>query len=336
MVLQRAGRPFGRPLETRQHTMEGGAMLTLNKILVPYDFSSCAAQALKRAYRLAERSGAELHLLFVVQLHGEAYGLTSFPPGYTEEVLERLKELVRQHAGGEPPVPTVYRVVRDVAAGPPILNYAESHDIDLIVMGTHGRRGLRRFLMGSVAEEVVRLSNCPVLTLRERESETASDLSILVPIDFSDHSLDALRYAAYLAEMEGARLDLVHVIEEAMHPAFYNTGVLSVYDVQPDLDAVAHQYRRRLYRVADGPACEFRYEAIPGHPARENVRYDEAHGSDVIVLATHGLTGMDHFFIGSVAEHVVRTAPCPVFTVKAFGKSLLPQPGEQEAYNVGL
>lgn len=311
-------------------------MLTLKKILVPYDFSSCAAQALRRAYRLAERAGAELHLLFVVQLHGEAYGLTSFPPGYTEEMLERMKELVRQHAGGEPPVPTEYRVVRDVAAGPPILKYAESHEIDLIIMGTHGRRGLRRFLMGSVAEEVMRLSNCPVLTMREREAEPEAARSILVPIDFSDHSLEALRYASYLAEMEGARLDLVHVIEEAMHPAFYNTGVLSVYDVQPDLDAVAQLHLRRLYREADGPACEVRFEAIPGHPAREIVRYAEEHDSDLIVMATHGLAGLEYFFIGSVAEHVVRTAPCPVFTVKAFGKSLLPQAVEQEAYNVSL
>src|SRR5690606_34769986 len=124
-----------------------------------------------------------------------------------------------QEQGGELARDVVVKraVVRDVAAAPAILQYARDQEMDLVVMGTHGRRGLRRLFLGSVAEEVVRLSVCPVLTVHAgpiRSEALFGD--ILVPIDFSPHSKAALRAAASLAPELGASLDLLHVVEEPL------------------------------------------------------------------------------------------------------------------------
>lgn len=277
-------------------------MLTFRKILVARDYSASSETAFRYALQLAERSRADVHTLFAEVIHGP-----SAPQHDEHETGGDLgRRLVVKHA-----------LVRDTAAAPAILQYARDNGIDLIVMGTHGRRGLRRLFIGSVAEEVVRLSTCPVLTVHTSTTmETPVIRDILVPIDYSPHSRAALRQASDLAVEFGASLDLLHVIEEPLHPAFYNTGVFSIYDIQPDIEVRAEEHLRELYRDASETSVEVRYHVMPGHAAREIVRFAEERRSGLIVTSTHGLTGIEHLLIGSVAEKVTRMAPCPVLTVK--------------------
>ncbi len=299
-------------------------MLHLKNILVPRDFTPGAEAALGVALDLAGRTGATLHLLFAEVLYEGAdvmLGAAADAAALEARLVEGVEAERVEHA-----------VVRDVAAAPAILHYAREHDVDLVVMGTHGRRGVRRLLLGSVAEEVVRMAPCPVLAVHHREAPPAASADIravLVPIDFSRHARVALAHAREVATLFGAHLDLLHVVEDGLHPAFYNTGVMSIYDLQPDIDERALAELEQFFQETEGPAVEARFHVRSGHAAREIVRFAEEQPSDLVVMATHGLRGLEHFLLGSVAEKVVRGVPVPVFTVKSFGKRLVDTPAAE-------
>jgi nucleotide-binding universal stress UspA family protein len=206
-------------------------MFELTSILVATDFSPGSHLALQHAIDLAKSTRAELHIVFAEVLHGDPYD---------EGVRTRLHHLVEEQLKlrqGEN-LQIHYAIERDFAAAPAILRYAEDKHVDLVVMGTHGRRGLRRLMLGSVAQEVVRLAPCPVLTVRgydEKESTIQPIQSILVPIDFSDYSKAALLVARELAVLFGATLRVFHIVEDTFHPAFYGPFFQSVYDVEPKI-----------------------------------------------------------------------------------------------------
>ncbi len=306
-------------------------MFALNKILVPRDFSDCGEAAVQYALDLARRTGAEIHLLFVEVLYADAYAPASIQEAPEEALMERLLEGVQEGLPGEEGdrVPVIRAIKRDIAAAPAIVAYAQENDIDVIVMGTHGRRGLRRLLMGSAAEEVVRTGPCPVVIAHCVEAKTTGphgQNKILVPVDFSRHSRVALRHAKELAELFNARLDLLHIVEEQLHPAFYNTGVFSVYDMIPNIEARAEEELEKFFNETEGPDVAAEFHVHHGNAAHEIVDFSKEREHVLIVMATHGLKGMEHFLLGSVAEKVVRLAACPVFTVKAFGKMLVPLP----------
>ena len=310
-------------------------MLDLKNILFARDFSLASEAALPFALELAERTGAKLHVLYAEVLHGDPFNPAAHPAPASDKLRERMKHSTE----ASPPfsfdpgsVRIEHAVVRGVAAAPALLEYAEAHAIDLIVMGTHGRRGPRRALLGSVAEEVVRLASCPVLTVRQKASGSKTDgpassgvTSILVPIDFSEHAREALRHAKALGALLKARLDLLHVVEEAPEPLFYVPLAEIGRDDEPDPDfdrkVLAHL--RRWYEETKGPATGAHFAVRYGNAPHEILRYAEEEGSDLVVIATHGRTGLERFFMGSVTEKVVRRAPCPVFTLKSFGKSVV-------------
>jgi nucleotide-binding universal stress UspA family protein len=208
-----------------------------------------------------------------------------------------------------------------------ILDFAEERDIDLIVMGTHGRRGLGYLFLGSVAEKIVRRAKCPVLTVRESRHPRPVDrrTRILAPVDFSESSLQALSHAKEITAFYGSRLSLFHVIEETVHPYFYGTGKTSILEFRPDIKSRCEKAMKRMFAEAPGPDVEVTHHTETGHAVREILRFVEREKVDLLVISTHGLTGLRHFLIGSIAEKVVRRAPCPVLTVKAFGKSLVRQ-----------
>jgi len=265
--------------------------------------------------------------------------------------LERIKDQLSRHGNGDAvtgadaEVEIVEAVLRDVAAGPAILNYAEENNIDLIALGTHGRRGIRRFLLGSVAEEVVRRANRPVLTVRgsdQHEDVAVPPLStlsrILVPIDFSDPSREALLHAQAIADMFGANVDVLHVVQQTMHPAFYVGGVTDIRDIDPNIEEKVKarvmefiDETLRIPEVADGPASsasprtssQVEPHMVIGSVDMEVPGFIEEHDTNLVVMSTKGQTGLDRVLLGSVAEKIVRQARCPVLTVKAGKRSLL-------------
>lgn len=302
------------------------AMLSLQNIIFPTDFSPCAEGAFPYAVALAERTGATVHVLHVVvrQAYDADNPLAYLPlesdleEGSSEEAGRRRQAQTQRLATG---VSVTATEVEDSSAAAAILEFALQRDADLIVMGTHGRRGMSRFLLGSVAERIVRLSDSPVLTVAGDADPVRMPHvgRLLVPVDFSPRSRQAVREAALLAETFGAELELLHVIDESVLPTAYHADALMVDDWsglhRRRSTAVLEQMARDL---APGIAVRCRVEV--GDPAA--VIVDAAAESQLVVIATHGLTGIRRLLMGSVTEKVVRLSPTPVFTLKSFGRAL--------------
>lgn len=142
---------------------------------------------------------------------------------------------------------------------------------------------------------------------------------ILVPVDFSAHSERALRYAAMLAGRFGATVELLHVVEDPFVTGAW-TSKAFVPNIPELMDTLVADARHRLVALkTSATAASVRLEAaiLTGEPADTIVGYARAGAFDLIVMGTHGRTGLTHMFAGSVAERVVRTATCPVLTVQA-------------------
>jgi len=298
-------------------------MNTIRKVVLARDFSPSSVPALRQAVQVAQENGASLQVLYANVLHADPFGGTHTSERTDEDIRQRLKEETEEKLMLDDvdldALDISYHVERDVAPGPAILSFADAQGADLIVLGTHGRRGLRRMLLGSVAEEVVRLAPCPVITVPAHSRQQLPFRSILVPIDFSDHSGETLALAKHMASRHGAKLTLMHVVEDHLPPSFY-TG--SVFSAQREEAELLEKTRRELASFAErtnGPEnVELNFVAESGHAADRIIQYAAEQEVDVVVLATHGRTGLTRFALGSVAEKVLRNVSCPVFTRKAY------------------
>lgn len=303
-------------------------MLQIKNILFPTDYSVSAEHAFSQAAYLAERYNATLHVLHVADPVPSSS--TVQPLQFSEaDVAEELRLSLEEPSTPFQSRKQIVQAERPREGGSvsyTILAYAEDHDIDVIVMGTHGRSGAERLLMGSVASQVVRLATCPVFTIRHdaRVAARGSILRILVPVDFSEHAYLAATYATDLAATYGAHLDLIHVIEETALPTIY--GIEPMVVQIPDVEQEAQKALDHIAETARQAGVSVKIHVHIGHPSRDIIDFAASDGADLIVMATHGLTGLKRFFLGSVAEKIVQHAPCPVFTVKGFGKDLRATP----------
>ena len=316
-------------------------MLQIKKILFPTDYSECAEHAFRHAAHLAGWHRAELHIVNVVEQDETAGG--DLPEGLhinEEDLADQLHRALEVEGPPRPEAPSSGSVRRpedlsivqeqlvDPSAAEGILRYAGREGGDLVVMGTHGRRGADRMLLGSVAEEVVRRSECPTLTVGARTDLRPPQQveRILVPVDFSKYARLSIAYAVELAMTYGARLDLLHIVEDVELPGAYGMEA-SPFAVE-DIVGRAEKALEEMIRQEIG----FEHvlaEVRIGYPAVDIVETAREHEADLIVMATHGRRGIRRLIMGSVAERVVRMAPCPVFSVKSFGKSLLSASAEE-------
>lgn len=306
-------------------------MLSIQRILFPTDFSEGSKRAFPQAAFLADWHDAELHVVNVTGRHEHNYedAKSQFPIG-TDTLNTWLRRPSRANAETNwPDLGTMSVVQEQIESAVPaeaLVDYVEANDVDLVTMGTHGRRGVNRMLFGSVTEEVVRAAPCPVLTVRA-DAERAPDQAVrrvLVPIDFSDASLSALHHAKEIALTYGAEVDLLHIVDTPTYP--------SAYDIDPVRFPTAEVLERTEDQLGDLAREEIGYEHVMvsaevGRPASSILDYVEEQAVDLVVIATHGRTGLDRLVLGSVTERVLRQCPTPVFVVKPDTKSLLPTPG---------
>lgn len=298
-------------------------MITINKILCPLDFSKCSRVALNNAIQLTKRLNAELHLFHAVLLYEDdsykpddrlSENIVSY--AMIEEISnQKLNDIAADHAGDSFKVVTASS--RGFSAAEEILNYAEDKQVDLIIMGTHGRTAINHLLLGSVAERVIRMAQCPVMTFR-KEAKNLGDLKrILVPIDFSDHSRLALRYALELAAFYNSDITLFHSFEQQVHPTFYASEKISMFEIDSELRRRATDAMIQFRTELGKPTIATKYAFAEGAAYREIVDYANKEKFDLLVIATHGLRGLEHFLIGSTTEKVIRHAEIPVLTVKS-------------------
>lgn len=311
-------------------------MLRIQTILHPTDFSPGAEVALDYALGLARRHGAALHVLHVTPLFGddpvrgalEAHvDEDAFYRRMRDEMDERMQALFAHRDVSGVAVRRVHS--RGRAPGEVISEYAVAEEVDVVVIGTRGRHGVRALLLGSVSRDVLHHAPCPTLVVRTPRpgAADAGFRRILAPIDFSIHSINALAYAKHLAAVYGGALDVLHVIDPVMDEQIQRAGLRRREGVEGDVRAVAQERLAWFTEAVEGPGpVRLAHHLATGHPPERIVEVAAEREADLIVLASHGLTGLQRFPLGSVTDRVVRAAPCPVFVTRPFGRALLPAP----------
>jgi nucleotide-binding universal stress UspA family protein len=195
---------------------------------------------------------------------------------------------------------------------------AQSLSVDLITLGTHGRAGFQRLVLGSVAERVLRVAQCPVMTVPAREPATtprspAALQRIICPVDFSSASGRAIEYAASLANQADARLTVMHVIEM---PMVLDAPPPDVHEYRQRLLAQARERLTRIVTDHIRQMCEIDELLLVGRAYKEILRLAQDQFADLIVMGVQGRGTVDLMFFGSTTNHVVRQAACPVLTIR--------------------
>jgi nucleotide-binding universal stress UspA family protein len=160
---------------------------------------------------------------------------------------------------------------------------------------------------------VVRFSPIPVLTIHKEWSALKID-EIVVPVDFSPHSMTAVNKAKQIATKFNAQLEFVHVVEEDVHPEFYNISFEPILKANP---ALKDHILKNLQKLSGLKKEQAKFVVLEGKVSEEIKEYAENHGADMVVLPTRGMSDLEHLFLGSNTEKIVRIAPCPVLTVRS-------------------
>lgn len=277
-------------------------MAPLRTIAVALDFSPGSEAALIRAATLAARTGAMLHAV-----HAD-------PGGAFEARNRELTAFIAAALGPE----AVGSVRLAVVGGPSVvaslLRYTTSVEADLLVLGTHGRSGPDRFLVGSVAESCVAAAPCPVLAVPHSVTAYAPspEAPILVAVDFTPLSRSALALGQRQAALYGAPIEAVHVVRDLGPYTGFSPSALSLDALDPERAA---DVRRRLARFAGEHAPDALHVAL-GTASRQIARLADERRAGLVVMGTHGRSGTAHSLIGSTAGATLQRAPCPVLTVR--------------------
>jgi len=300
-----------------------------NRILLPIDFSRPSLQAIPYALAISRQFGADVHLLHVTDL-------SQLPPPTLMTIpLVPQAEWDRRFMKRLQAVALKYRTDGNVSALEPrigtayeeICAAARELKADLIVISTHGYTGYKRAFLGSTAERVVQHSPCPVLVVRQHIGGSIDPRirtgfrfrTILVPTDFSQCSRIGFDYGLQLARDFGAELRLVHVISPHAYPFGDKYTELDPAQLLRETEAAAQKQMRSM---AEEFKARYSVSILHGSPAVE-ICHATNDDVDLIVISTHGRTGLGHILIGSVAEHVVRYAHCPVLVIPSRRNSKL-------------
>lgn len=297
---------------------------TCHRILCPLDFSEISRHVLDHAAGLARWYGATIEVLYVHRVSVPLIiaapvpfvGPSPLDAAERSAILQAMAEFVADDRAAGIAVDTLVEEDHDITGA--IVRRAKATSADVIVLGTHGRTGFERLVLGSVAEKVLRKAGCPVLTVPPQTHPLPQRITavqrIVCPIDFSTASAGALRLAASLSRQSGARITVVHIVElppdvpEPPLPEFLESRTVRFRRAHAAmLEAVPPRIRA---------TCAIDELLLAGKPYREILRLASEQQADLIVMGVHGRGVVDRLFFGSTTQHVVRQATCPVFTVR--------------------
>jgi nucleotide-binding universal stress UspA family protein len=309
-------------------------MTELRRILCPVDFSDNARRALRHALALARWHDSTVTAIYVqpvvpavaIGLEAPALGGALLTPADRERITTALADVIREAQA--PEVPTEIVVSDDVSVPREIVRLAETLPADLLVMGSHGRTGFDRLLLGSVAEKVLRKAPCPVLVVPHHTAEAPSHpqavfTRIVCPVDFSDASMEALGYALALAQEADAQLTVLHVLEYKvasmtgdLAESLAAYGHISAADFRAACEEQARERLATIIPEATRAYCSPDTLLVSGMPHREILRAAAGRQADLIVMGIEGRGAIDLALFGSTAQQVLRRAPCPVLTLR--------------------
>lgn len=291
--------------------LDAATRISLKNILFATDFSPHSERALSYALSIARRYGSKLYAAHVI--YSDAPLVLSEAWQATAAKIEReVKEATRRLDAQLQGVPHQV-LLREGEVWESLSEIIQTNEIDLLVMGTHGRTGFRKLLMGSVAEETFRQAPCPVLTVGPNISANAEASvemqEILFATDFSPESLAAAPYAVSLAQEHQAQLSLLHVLERA-----------DAAITDPELNAASLLHRlHALVPIEAELWCRPKYFVNYGSPAQQIVELAKARHADLIVMGVRSAKGhiVAATHLGRATAHnVVSKAECPVLTVR--------------------
>jgi len=285
----------------------------LEKILVPLDGSELSQLALPYPETLSEGLGSEIILLHVCKSGDAQYFHMD------QLYLERISEIITAHLRQGAKVESV------VLSGNPaeeIINYAEENNIGLLTMATHGRSGIKRWVLGSIADKVVRETTKAVLLIRVKGVNPAVPAErmlnkVVVPLDGSDVSEVVLPYIEEVASKLKARVALLQVVV----PTHYTTeaGPARVQYSEKEINhlkAKARDYLEKAAARLKSKGVAITFEVAVGEASEEIVKFADRTNADLVAMATHGWSGFNRLFLGSVADHVLHTGKRPLLIVK--------------------
>ena len=290
-------------------------MLAIKRILCPIDFFPASIAAVSYAARLAAQYGASVDVLHVISPGFQT------PPEYAVDIAELIKTL-RQTSDREMKKIEV-RIRRAGAVAKSRLRLGNVCDAieqeidnirpDLMVLGTHGRRGVKRWLLGSTTEKLLRRTKVPLLTVSgPGERRLIRMQRILVTTDFSEGTSDALAYALSLAEKNKSQITLLHVVEDvAVDLSGIYRGAL-LKGVQSQLEDLVPAAARKVNDIVTKVDIGRANRVIPWTLESKKI--------DLVVMNTHGKGMIDRALVGSTAERVVRAAVCPVLLIPPIRK----------------
>ena len=289
-----------------------------DSILVPTDGSDHAVHAAEHAVGLAGLFDATVHVLTAVDVDGVAGPFD--PDDLDQEVVDRLE------AAGDDALEAVEGVVDEVddvrtarVTGRParaILDYRDDHDIDLLAMGTHGRTGLSRYVMGSVTEHVIRESPVPVLSVRGAPAHASGEYDdVLIPTDGSARAAAAVDHGIAIAERTGARVHAVNIVDLGDLAASPNLS--APVELAAEFEAAGESATEAVAERARDAGVPVTTEVREGLPGKGLLQYAEGNDVDLIAMGTQGRTGLNRFLLGSTTERIVRHADAPVLAVNA-------------------
>ncbi len=264
----------------------------LRRILVPTDGSIAAEAVLGMLTPFARQEQSEVAVLYVA---GEGQGLQG-PPPRIDHLCQALRTLGIR----------AWMELREGKPADQILSWAREKGADLIALTSHGHSGMRRMMLGSVAEEILRHAEIPVLVIRP-ETPAHAWKRIVVALDGSSQAEAVLRDAVELAKISGAALELVQVALPVVSAA----GVGEFPMLMPSEDP--RPYLRRMAERVEAVGVKAEPVALEGRAASEILRHLEQGGAALVCMTTHGRTGLPRLLLGSIAEEILRHAPCPVW-----------------------
>jgi nucleotide-binding universal stress UspA family protein len=292
-------------------------MSKVNDVLVPVDLSEGSRAALDYAAALARKLGARLTALHVAPPYVTYEPLPAFPPlAPLDPAKQRvLEESVHQFVtppGSELPLAAV--LLRDGDPADEILAQATASGADLIVLGTHGRRGFERWVLGSVTERVARKADRPVLAVPPKNGPAAF-ARVLCALDLGDSSAETLTQAAAIAQALDAKLIVLYVASDSH---WYEPWPIAGIDVGAVRQAVSQAARKLLAEVVarhvpDSTEVELR---VAFGRAHKEIEKAAGEGADLVVLGASASGAVDRLFFGSTAQHVLRAGVCPVLLVR--------------------
>lgn len=292
-------------------------------IICATDFSDLSSHAVSYGIGLAKGFSAKLYLCHVIDLssatmYGEA--AFAFDAQYRrmeEYAHERLRRLIGENQVEWEALVTTGRASDEIA------KMAEEKGTDLVITATRGRSGLKRLLLGSVTEHLMRTLPCPLLTVCRHEKDSTAFLNqaisfkrILIGCDFSADSNLAFQYGLSLAQEFQSELHLVHVIE----PPVYKDLPKAVEDARERIRQNLHQHlNERLEGMLPKEAlnwCKPKTMLLAGYPHEELSKYAFVQDIDLIVLGVTGREQAESTFVGSTTDRVIRNASCAVLSVR--------------------